>query len=244
MAIAATAWSPRERGRLGNGGSVPVSPPRSALGLGRHWLDRAGSEIRKGRRHGRTGAAVTAERARAGGATGLAGPGDGPEGQAGGRGSGNHHHNIITTTLPQFGQFLGGTCFAEGKATKLSSVWSGRHEEVLKVPLLRTVVVILGVDPTGLFRVRGPRGPAGPPVGDGSPATAPGWTCRRPRRPPGLRIPVCSLCWSILFPPLCGQTEKGRGDISPRPSWFCCVVWGFSCLVGDAAVNLVARECS
>ena len=50
----------------------------------------------------------------------------------------------ITTTLPQFGQFLGGTCFAEGKATKLSSVWSGRHEEVLKVPLLRTVVVILG----------------------------------------------------------------------------------------------------
>ena len=49
----------------------------------------------------------------------------------------------ITTTLPQFGQFLGGNCFAEGKATKLSSVWSGRHEEVLKVPLLRTVVVIL-----------------------------------------------------------------------------------------------------
>ena len=40
----------------------------------------------------------------------------------------------ITTTLPQFGQFLGGNCFAEGKATKLSSVWSGRHEEVLKVP--------------------------------------------------------------------------------------------------------------
>ena len=30
--------------------------------------------------------------------------------------------------------FLGGNCFAEGKATKLSSVWSGRHEEVLKVP--------------------------------------------------------------------------------------------------------------
>ena len=57
------------------------------------------------------------------------------------------HSPSITTTLPQFGQFLGGTCFAEGKATKLSSVWSGRHEEVLKVPLLRTVVVILEVWP-------------------------------------------------------------------------------------------------
>ena len=53
----------------------------------------------------------------------------------------------ITTTLPQFGQFLGGSCFAEGKATKLSSMWSGRHEEVLKVPFLRTVVVILEIWP-------------------------------------------------------------------------------------------------
>ena len=38
----------------------------------------------------------------------------------------------ITTTLPQFGQFLAGNRFAEGKATKLSSAWAGRHEEVLK----------------------------------------------------------------------------------------------------------------
>ena len=50
----------------------------------------------------------------------------------------------ITTTLPQLGQFLAGNRFAEGKATKLSSVWTGRHEEVLKVHFLRTVVVILG----------------------------------------------------------------------------------------------------
>ena len=34
--------------------------------------------------------------------------------------------------------------FAEGKATKLSSALAGRHEEVLKVPFWRTVVVILG----------------------------------------------------------------------------------------------------
>ncbi len=49
----------------------------------------------------------------------------------------------ITTTLPQLGQFLAGNRFAEGKATKLSSAWTGRHEEVLKVHFLRTVVVIL-----------------------------------------------------------------------------------------------------
>ena len=49
----------------------------------------------------------------------------------------------ITTTLPQFGQFLAGNRFAEDKATKLSSAWASRHEEVLKVPCLRTVVVIL-----------------------------------------------------------------------------------------------------
>ena len=53
----------------------------------------------------------------------------------------------ITTTFPKFGQFLAGNRFAEGKATKLSSAWSGRHEEVLKVPFLRTVVVILEVWP-------------------------------------------------------------------------------------------------
>ena len=45
--------------------------------------------------------------------------------------------------LPQLGQFLAGNRFAEGKATKLSSAWTGRHEEVLKVHFLRTVVVIL-----------------------------------------------------------------------------------------------------
>jgi hypothetical protein len=38
---------------------------------------------------------------------------------------------------------LGGTCFVEGKATKLSSALAGRYEEVLKVPFWRTVVVIL-----------------------------------------------------------------------------------------------------
>ena len=48
-----------------------------------------------------------------------------------------------TTTVPQFGQLLAGNRFAEGKATKLSRVWASRHEEVLKVPFLRTVVVIL-----------------------------------------------------------------------------------------------------
>ena len=42
-----------------------------------------------------------------------------------------------------FGQFLAGNRFAEGKTTKLSSAWAGRHEEVLKAPFLRTVVVIL-----------------------------------------------------------------------------------------------------
>ena len=49
----------------------------------------------------------------------------------------------ITTTLPQLGQFLAGNRFAEGTATKLSSAWTGRHGEVLKVHFLRTVVVIL-----------------------------------------------------------------------------------------------------
>ena len=39
--------------------------------------------------------------------------------------------------------FLAGNRFAEGKATKLSNAWTGRHEEVLKVHFLRTVVVIL-----------------------------------------------------------------------------------------------------
>ena len=34
----------------------------------------------------------------------------------------------ITTTLPQFGQFLTGNRFAEGKATKLSSAWAGCYE--------------------------------------------------------------------------------------------------------------------
>ena len=47
--------------------------------------------------------------------------------------------------LVTFGQFLAGNRFAEGKTTKLSSAWAGRHEEVLKGPFLRTVVVILVV---------------------------------------------------------------------------------------------------
>ena len=34
----------------------------------------------------------------------------------------------ITTTLPQFGQFLTGNRFAEGKARKLSSAWAGCYE--------------------------------------------------------------------------------------------------------------------
>ena len=49
----------------------------------------------------------------------------------------------ITTTVPQFGQALAGNRFAEGMATKLSSAWAGSHEEVFKVPFLRSVVVIL-----------------------------------------------------------------------------------------------------
>ena len=71
----------------------------------------------------------------------------------------------ITTTLPQLGQFLAGNRFAEGKATKLSSAWTGRHEEVLKVHFLRTVVVILG---RGLHRRRCggiPPGAPPPPCG-------------------------------------------------------------------------------
>ena len=58
----------------------------------------------------------------------------------------------ITTTLPQLGQFLARNRFAEGKATKLSSAWTGRHGEVLEVHFLRTVVVILG----GASRGAGP----------------------------------------------------------------------------------------
>ena len=42
---------------------------------------------------------------------------------------------------------MAGNRFAEGKATKLSSAWTGRHEEVLKVHFLRTVVVILTASP-------------------------------------------------------------------------------------------------
>ena len=49
----------------------------------------------------------------------------------------------ITTTLPQFSQFMAGNRLTEGKATKLSIAWAGRHEEVLKVLFFRTVVVIL-----------------------------------------------------------------------------------------------------
>ena len=57
------------------------------------------------------------------------------------------HNTSITTTLPQFGQFLTGNRFAEGKGTKVSSMWAGRYEEVLKVLFLRSVVVILGAAP-------------------------------------------------------------------------------------------------
>ena len=41
---------------------------------------------------------------------------------------------------------MAGNRFAEGKATKLSSALAGRHEEVLKVPFWRTVVVILDAE--------------------------------------------------------------------------------------------------
>ena len=40
----------------------------------------------------------------------------------------DEHLPSITTTLPQFGRFLARNRFAEGKATKLSSVQAGRHE--------------------------------------------------------------------------------------------------------------------
>ena len=53
----------------------------------------------------------------------------------------------ITTTHSQSGQFLAGNHFAEGKATKLSSPWADRHQEVLKVPFFRNVVVILAARP-------------------------------------------------------------------------------------------------
>ena len=38
-----------------------------------------------------------------------------------------HHpgNPSITTTVPQFGQFLAGNYFTEGKAAKLSSAWTG-----------------------------------------------------------------------------------------------------------------------
>ena len=48
----------------------------------------------------------------------------------------------ITTTHSQSGQFLAGNRFAEGKAKKLSSPWADRHQEVLKAPFFRNVVVI------------------------------------------------------------------------------------------------------
>ena len=41
----------------------------------------------------------------------------------------------------------------------------------------------------------------------------------------------CSQLFFLLVNPLlplCGQTEKGQGNISPWPFGFCCVVWGFS----------------
>ena len=49
----------------------------------------------------------------------------------------------ITTTLLRFGQFLAGIRFAKGKAARPSRAWAGRYEEALKVPFLRSVVVIL-----------------------------------------------------------------------------------------------------
>ena len=55
-----------------------------------------------------------------------------------------HGNPSITTTLLRFGQFLAGNRFAKGKAARLSRAWAGRHEEALKVPFLRSVVVILG----------------------------------------------------------------------------------------------------
>ena len=48
-------------------------------------------------------------------------------------------------TLPQFGRFLAGNRFVEGNAAKLSSAWTGRYEQVLKVPYLRSVVLILAI---------------------------------------------------------------------------------------------------
>ena len=62
----------------------------------------------------------------------------------------------ITTTLPQFSQFMAGNRLTEGKATKLSIAWAGRHEEVLKVLFFRTVVVILESWPeTGVVLAKG-----------------------------------------------------------------------------------------
>ena len=52
----------------------------------------------------------------------------------------------ITTTVPQFAQFLVGNRSAGGKATRLASTWAGSHGDVLKILLLRTVVVILVVE--------------------------------------------------------------------------------------------------
>ena len=53
----------------------------------------------------------------------------------------------ITTTLLRFGLFLAGHRFAKGKAARLSRAWAGRYEEALKVPFLRSVVVILAARP-------------------------------------------------------------------------------------------------
>ena len=41
---------------------------------------------------------------------------------------------------------LAANCFAGGKATKLSSEWTGRNEAVHRIPFLRTVVVIRGYE--------------------------------------------------------------------------------------------------
>ena len=57
------------------------------------------------------------------------------------------HSPSITTTLLRFGQFLAGNRFAKSKAARLSRAWAGRYEAALKVPFLRSVVVILEIWP-------------------------------------------------------------------------------------------------
>ena len=52
-------------------------------------------------------------------------------------------HLVLQRRFLNLVGFLAGNRFAEGKATKLSSAWAGRYEEVLKVPIILTVVVIL-----------------------------------------------------------------------------------------------------